>query len=217
MATTERRVEAADRYLARLLPAIGGELREGRIAAGHSLERISSLVGFSRGRLARIERGQAPAVAVRDLARVAAVVGFDLSVRFYPAGPPIRDAAHVQLLEQLHSALSPTLGWRVEVPLPVQGDRRAFDAVITGAGEPIVVEAETRLRDLQALHRRISVKCRDGGMSRVILLVKRSATNQEVLRAADVSLWSAYPVPATRALRALREGRDPRGSSIVVR
>lgn len=210
-------MDAADRYLARQLAATGGELRDARVSAGHSLERIAGLVGRSRAYVARVERGEARAVPVRDLARFAAVVGLDLSVRFYPAGPPLRDAAHLELLDRLRSTLSPTLGWRLEVPLPGAGDRRAFDAVIAGAGEPIVVEAETRIRDLQALHRRIGLKCRDGGMTRVILLVRRSATNREILSTADASFWAAYPIPAARALRALREGRDPRGSAVIVR
>jgi transcriptional regulator with XRE-family HTH domain len=217
MATTERRIETADRIVARLLPILGGELRDGRLSAGHSLDRIARLVGGSRSRLARIERGEARNLSVRDLTRVAAVIGLDVSVRLYPSGPPLRDVAHVELLERLRSTLSPTLGWRLEVPLPGAGDRRAFDAMITGAGDPIVVEAETRIRDLQALHRRIGLKCRDGGVTRVILLVRRSATNREVLGAADASFWAAYPIPAARALHALREGRDPRGSTVIVR
>ncbi len=217
MATTERRIETADRLIARMLPALGSELRDGRVSGGHSLQRMAGLVGRSRAYLARIERGESRGVTVRDLARIASVVGLDLSIRLYPAGPPLRDVAHTALLEALRSTLSPTLGWRLEVPLPNSGDRRAFDAVITGVGDPIVVEAETRIRDLQALHRRIGLKCRDGGMNRVILLVKRSATNREILGAADASFWSAYPIPAVRALRALREGRDPRGSAVIVR
>jgi len=217
MATTDRRVDAADRFLARQLPALGGELRDGRVAAGHSLKRMAALIGRSRAHLARMERGESRTVTVRDLARVGAVVGLDVSIRFYPAGPPLRDVAHAELLERLRETLSPTLGLRLEVPLPGAGDRRAFDAVITGIGDPIVVEAETRIRDLQALHRRIGLKCRDGGMTRVILLVKRSATNREILGTADASFWSAYPIPAVRALRALREGRDPRGSAVIVR
>lgn len=217
MATAERRIEAADRLLMRMLPALGSELRDGRVSAGHSLERLGGVVGRSRAHLARIERGESRGVTVRDLARIAAVVGLDMSVRFYPSGPPLRDAGHTTLLEALRSTLSPTLRSRLEVPLPGAGDRRAFDAGIAGAGDPIVVEAETRIRDLQALHRRIGLKCRDGGMTRVILLVKRSATNREILGTADASFWSAYPIPAVRALRALREGRDPRGSAVIVR
>jgi hypothetical protein len=72
----------------------------------------------------------------------------------------------------------------VEVPLPTPGDRRAFDAVIGGAGETIAVEAETRFRDLQAVRRRIAAKCRDANVSRVILLVLDSRTNRAVLDAA---------------------------------
>ena len=98
MATTDRRVDAADRFLARQLPALGGELRDGRVAAGHSLKRMAALIGRSRAHLARMERGESRTVTVRDLARVGAVVGLDVSIRFYPAGPPLRDVAHADCL-----------------------------------------------------------------------------------------------------------------------
>ena len=64
-----------------------------------------------------------------------------------------------------------TLRWRTEVPLLIPGDLRAWDATIVGPGFGVGVEAETRLRDLQAAARRTNLKQRDGELDHVILLV----------------------------------------------
>ena len=217
MATRERRIDHADRYLRRVLPALGGELRENRMQAGLSLARVAELAGCSRSHLARVENGLDAAVRVRDLARAAAIVGLDLSVKLYPSGPPLRDQAHLVLLDLLRREIASTLVWRTEVPLPLAGDRRAFDAMILGAGDPIAVEAETRLRDLQAFERQLTLKLRDGQVHRAILLVKRSQGNREVLASAPAAFWQMFPIPSARALNALRVGRDPRGSAVIVR
>ena len=99
------------------------------------------------------------------------MVGLDLSVRTFPNGSPLRDKAHLALLERFRGRLSPKLSVRAEVPLPISGDLRAWDLVILRAGEPIGVEAETRLLDLQAIERKIALKMRDGRIDRVVLLV----------------------------------------------
>jgi hypothetical protein len=153
---------------------------------------------------------------VAQLARIASVVGLDLSVRFYPGPTRLRDAAHLALIARFRARLSPDLTVRTEVPLPLAGDQRAWDAVIEGAGEPIAVEAETRLSDVQALERRIALKLRDSGLSRVIVVVAATRSNSRIVREAAASLELAFPVPGRLTLRALAAGRDPGGSSVIL-
>jgi hypothetical protein len=101
------------------------------------------------------------------------------------------------------------------VPLPVRGDRRAWDAVIAGVGWQIVVEAETVLDDLQALERRIALKARDGGAERVILLVADTRRNRRVLAGAPHAM-PGFSRDARATLRSLGAGREPASAAIVV-
>jgi hypothetical protein len=145
-----------------------------------------------------------------------AVRGHDLVVRPYPIGDPIRDATHAALLDRLHAQCHPSLIWRTEVPLPLPGDLRAWDATTTGEAFRAAVEAETRVRDLQALERRLSLKERDGGLDRLILLVLDTPTNRSVLRAHAESLAARFPVPGGRALELLGAAVDPGGNALIL-
>lgn len=157
-----------------------------------------------------------PSVTLLQLARIAGIVGLDLSLRTYSNGSPLRDAAHLRLLERFRARLSPGLRVRNEVPLPIPGDQRAWDLVILGAGDPIGVEAETRLVDLQALERRIRLKARDGTMDRVLLVVSASRGNRHVVRENLESLSSSFPIPGRVAIAALAHAHDPGGSSLIL-
>ena len=152
---------------------------------------------------------------MRELAEVGGAVGLDVRLRSFPAGDPIRDAGQLQLLERLRQRLDPALSWQTEVPLPIPGNLRAWDALITGRGWRVAVEAETVLDDLQAVERRISLKRRDGRMEHVILIVADTRRNRGVLAGAPQAMPS-FSRRARRVLGALRRGHDPRCSAIVV-
>jgi hypothetical protein len=166
--------------------------------------------------VSRIERGASPEISLLVIARVGAVVGLKPTLRLYPDGDPIRDVAHIKLLERLHMRIHTQLRWRTEVPLPIPGDLRAWDATIAGLGFVIGVEAETRIRDVQAVARWTNLKQRDGQLDHVILLVAGTRANRRALAAAPGELAAAYPLSQRDCLRALRDGRDPGGSSIIV-
>jgi hypothetical protein len=87
--------------------------------------------------------------------------------------------------------------------------------VIDGAGFRAMVEAETRLNDLQATERRARGKQRDLGLDRLILLVADTRHNRAVLEA-HPELFERYPISTRACLLALRDGRDPGGDAIVV-
>ena len=195
---------------------IGRGLRQARLDRDLSLAEIGRSVGISAPQASRIERGLARTVSVEQLARMAAVVGLDLAVRLYPGGAPIRDAAHAALLDRLRQRLHPALRFATEVPLPVRGDPRAWDAAIRGNGWMRPVEAETRPRDLQALERRVSLKLRDAGLEDVLLLLLDSEHNRRFVRLNRDSLAARFSVPGSRALELLAAGVEPPGSAVVL-
>jgi hypothetical protein len=152
------------------------------------------------------------------LARLLAVVGLDLSARAFPVGTPIVDAAQRKLLEMLRRRTSPNLTGRFEVPLPIHGDLRAWDAVVSAekAGR-VAIEAETKLRNLQALQRRVPLKKRDDpSIGAVVLLIAGTRANRAVLRVEEDSLTSDYPTPRRELLDSLSAGNLPSGNGIVV-
>ena len=199
-----------------MLGRTGSEFRETRIGLGLSQAHVGAAVGISPAQVSRIERGVLRHVAVEDLVSIATVLGLDLSVRTFPAGPPIRDVAHLTLLERLRERCGATLRWRVEVPLAIPADQRAWDATLSVDGETVAIEAETRLRDIQALVRRIALKQADDHVVRVILLVAESRGNRDALRVGRIEIDAAFPLRSRDVLAALASGRLPARSGIVI-
>ncbi len=105
---------------------------------------------------------------------------------------------------------------RTEVPLPSPGDRRAWDAVVAGPGWLLPIEAETRPGDLQALERRLTLKLRDSGFDRVLLVLGQSRHNGDFVRAHAGALHERFPVSGERAIELLRAGVDPGASAVVL-
>ncbi len=157
-----------------------------------------------------------PGVTLEQLALLLAAVGLDLSARAYPGGSPIRDAAHAALLRRFREQLHRELSWRVEVPLPIPGDPRAWDAMIIGKGWRYGVEAETAPRDAQALARRLELKVRDGHVNGVLLVLPATRRTSGFLREAGDMLGANFRIDGRRALELLGAGVDPGGNAIIV-
>ncbi len=209
-------VERARDRSGSLLHAVGRDLREARVQHGLSLADVGLPADLSPAQLSRIERGLVRSLNVETVAILCATVGLDLAVRTYPAGEPLRDVAHLALLERLRGRLHPRVRWRPEVPLPLAGDMRAWDAVATIEGRAIGVEAETRPRDLQALLRRLALKRRDGRIDTLILLLSDTRANRRLLRANGPALTADFPLPGRRALELLVAGVHPDASAVVL-
>lgn len=216
MPPRERLVDRGTRRARLIRQEIGRELREARVAAGLTQRQLAQAVGISRSEVGRIEAALRVSVSVDRLSQLFAIVGMELSVRAYPAGPPLRDAGHVALLGRFRARVSSGWRWISEVPVDLPGDPRAWDGNLVGADTRIGVEAQTRLRDVQALQRRIEGKRRDSRVDRVLLVVADSRTNRAVLRAAADLLATNYRIPAANALAALASGRDPGGDAIIM-
>jgi transcriptional regulator with XRE-family HTH domain len=217
MATKERPADAGSRRARAILAELGRELHDARVEHGLSQRAVGIAAKISRSQMGRIERAEVPAVPLTELARLLAVVGLELSARAYPAGPPIRDAAHRVLLDRLKERVAPAVTWRFEVPLALPGDQRAWDAVMSIGVARVAVEAETRPRDVQALQRRLAAKRRDDpSISAVVLLLADTRHNRGLMREHGEALRADLPEPGTELLRALVDGREPGGSGIVL-
>jgi transcriptional regulator with XRE-family HTH domain len=216
MATRQRLFDRGTEHGRALRIRAGHELREARIGLGLSLAEVGRATRLSEGQVSRIERGLVVRVSLEDLARLHVVVGLELSMRSFPSGQPIRDAAHVQLLSEFRSRLHRSLAWAVEVPLPTRGDPRAWDGLIRGPDFRYGVEAETAPRDAQALVRRILAKERDGEVDGAILLVRATLQTRRFLGEAGDWLASSFPVEGSRALELLAAGVAPGGNAVVV-
>jgi transcriptional regulator with XRE-family HTH domain len=216
MGSRERPVDVGSSRAREIVARLTGEFRNARLIAGLSQDDVAAALGISRSQYSRIERGRSVDLSIPMGCRVSAVLGLDLSVRTFPAGDPIRDTAHVALLERLRVLCHRSLVWRTEVPFPIPGDLRAWDATIRGPSFRAAVEAETRFRDQQALDRRLSLKERDGDMDRLILLMLDSRSNREALRFHPEWIARRFPVPGTRALELLGAGVDPGGNALIL-
>ena len=214
MPAVERAIDRAGQRSRRALLDLGREIHTARMAHGLSQAAIARSVGIAQSQVSEIERGRHRAVPHDVLARVAASVGLELSLRVFPGGQPLRDRAHIRLFERFRGVVGRSWDWSAEVPLPIPGDKRAWDRVLRGDRVVIGVEGETRPTDLQELHRRLALKKRDGGVDRLILVLADSEWCRRLMRLNDLD--SAFPVPGKAAMKALAEGRDPGGDSIVL-
>jgi transcriptional regulator with XRE-family HTH domain len=183
---------------------------------GLSLAEVARAVALSVSEVSKIERGLVARVSVYDPSRLHAVVGLELSLKSYPSGQPIRDAAHIVLLTDFRRSLHRSLRWTVEVPLPISGDRRSWDAVIWGDGWRFGVEAETAPRDFQSVTRRTQLKARDARVDGVLLVLRRTVQTRRFIAEAGSLLPEAFPVNGARAQELLRAGVSPGGNAVIV-
>lgn len=168
---------------------------------------------MSRSMVARIERGQRPATVV-ELSAIGAAVGQDVRMHAYIAGDPIRDAGQQRLLGRLRAHLHPSILMSTEVPLPIEGDRRAWDAMLRTPAWRRPLEAETVIEDVQAVERKLQLKIRDGGIDGVILVISNTRRNRRAIAGAP-GAFQGFDRDARRVLAALRAGRDPGGSALL--
>jgi transcriptional regulator with XRE-family HTH domain len=189
------------------------------VGAGISLRDVAAASSSSHSQIWRFEHGHLGRVLLEDLGAWCAVVGLDLALRAYPAGDPIRDRAQLALLERLRARIHAELRWRTEVPLPGDGDLRAWDAEIRGRDPRpwrARVEAETNVTDGQALERRLTLKDRDDPDGHLILLLSDTRANRAAIRVLRDGLRELLPLGTREIMTALGAGRDPEGSGVVI-
>ena len=216
MATNERPRDRGRRRGEQLLDELLRELRDARIGEDLSQAVVGAAVGLSDSQYSLIERGRHRKVSLVTMAELLSIVGLELTARAYPVGGGLRDAGQLALLARFRERCSRTFVWRTEVPIPIDRDLRAWDAALVAPRLRIGVDAETRLRDVQAVDRRVMLKLRDSGFERAVLLVAATRSNRRALREAGSGLEANYPVPTRPALGALAEGSDPGGNCLIL-
>jgi transcriptional regulator with XRE-family HTH domain len=197
------------------------EAEVARIEHGTSFADLGRALGLGGGQVARICRGRSPRVSLMRLSQLFAVLGLELSARAFPSGPRVRDTPQLRLLGRLRAQLGPGVTMRFEVPvaeIATAGsiDHRAWDAAIDGSGWTARVDAETHVGDLQAVLRRVNLKARDSTADCVVLLLAETRHHRGLLRLIDREVGAQFPVPARRALAALRAGRSPGGNALLL-
>jgi transcriptional regulator with XRE-family HTH domain len=212
MATVERVAARGDRRGRRILAAFAEEFRDARVELGLSQADVAAAARLSRSRYNRVESAGIATFSILEAARVAAVLGLDLAARLYPGGQPLRDEASARRLGAIAEHVAAPLRMRLEVPLPDQPDRtelRAWDAEISGVGERTTLELEMRLRDAQAVERRIALKRRDDPPDHFVLVVAATDHNRAVLRDHPALFPNLPRLRPSELLRPIEAGRHP--------
>jgi transcriptional regulator with XRE-family HTH domain len=219
VSTVQRALDRGSRRGERILQSLADGFLEKRIAVGLSQQTVADACNVSRPTYSRSETARRRDLSIVEASQIATVPGLDLVVRLYPGGEPLRDAAQQERLRRLLGQVQPPLGFRTEVPLPPWPERmeqRAWDAVLTDGRERTAVEVEMRIRDGQALERRLALKRRDDKVENFVLVVADTRTNRQLLRE-HPDLFSDLPRLTRRAvLVAVRAGRHPPSGVVLL-
>jgi hypothetical protein len=123
----------------------------------------------------------------------------------------------LRLVDAFRRRLHPSIGWRTEVPLPIVGDRRAWDAVAIADDGWTAIEAISRLGAVDATLRSANQKQRDDPrVSRVVLLVADTPRNRSALRLAQATVRADFPLDTRAVIGALAMGRCPPMSGVAL-
>ncbi len=217
MGTSQKPVDRGSRRGREACAALGRQLRDARRANGLSQESVGRAVGLSPMHVSRIERGMVQTLSLVQASRLAAVLGLDLSIKAYPIGDAIRDEAHRALLDRTIATIGPSLRWRHEVPLPLTGDLRAWDLGLELGNELVAFEGETHVSDLQALQRKIRLRCRDDPrVKAVVLVLGDTRHHRRLIRDHRDALALDFPLTADSLMPLLRAGGLPRSNGWLI-
>jgi transcriptional regulator with XRE-family HTH domain len=217
MSTRESRAQRGHRRGRELSGTVLRQLRESRLSVGVSQAAMGAGMGWSQQRYSRFESGRIMDVSLSAISLAAALLGIEASVTLHPIGPAIRDAGHEALIRRLVQLLSPAWHMVREAPFPNPGDPRWWDLLLrSSAGFLVGIEAETRIRDLQALVRRMRERGRDGGVDQMVIILSDSAHNRQLVDGLRTALGEGFDSPPRELLRALRRGDPLPGSGVIL-
>lgn len=216
MGTKETRRQRGERRGGEIVSGAVRTLRDERVTAGVSQAELGREAGWSQSFTSLVERHRIPNVSLVDLCVAASVLGLEPSLSFHPIGPAIRDKGHEALIGRLLRMISPA--WHVarEVPFPNPGDPRWWDVLLRLPDYRLGVEAETRIRDMQALVRRMRERAREGGTDALLLVLSDSAHNRVLVDDLRDALGGEFRAHPRDLLGALRSGAPLPGSGVVL-
>lgn len=191
---TDLLLRADETYL-RLLVLTGGEIRDARKRRGMTQTRLGERAGMSRSGVSRVERGDAAAVPLRDVVRLAVALDLvpRLSVGRDPIGRP-SDAGHLAIQELLlRLGRSNGYGSRVELPVGRGDLRHSIDVCLVdrSARRLLIQEAWNTFGDLGAAAR---------SFDRKLAAAEEIATGMGLEGATIHGVWVVRSTRANRAL-----------------
>lgn len=195
---------------------LGQELRVARTNAGLGQRVVAVQAGMSHHQLGRIERGGLRSVSLDQLCRAGLAVGVRFSGKFYPAGDPFRDSPQLRTLERFVALLPALALVDREAVMPITGDLRAWDALVRLGGRRAGCEVETRVKDIQALERKLGAKLRDGGVDVLLLVLSDTLHHRSLVAEQGHVLRPLLPLDNAQVRRALRLGSLPAASGVVL-
>jgi transcriptional regulator with XRE-family HTH domain len=216
MATRTRALDEARRVWHRSALEIGDQLRAGRHQLGVTQTQIGAAIGVSPSEISRRELGRSRRLTGQKLALHAAAVGLKLSIKLYPVGGGIRDAGQARYISEFVARVGRLWKVRLEAPIPLAGDLRAVDVLLSSDRARIAVEVITRLADLQAQVRAAQLKARDIGATRLILVIAGTHANRRALGSARPTLIDSFDLDTRRLILELAAGRDPGRDGVVI-
>jgi transcriptional regulator with XRE-family HTH domain len=216
MANRQSIQREANRFADWLLGEIGRELRVARIGAGKRLADVAEILGTSISHVSRVEHGLIKGIGIPALTRHAAAVGLKPYVKLFPAIARPLDHAQLALLARFRERISTIWQVSLEVPMPIAGDLRAADALISIPGCRCMVEVITRLADFQAQYRAAQAKQRDLSADQIIFVVGGTTTNRRAIRDMGVAVTDAFPLGTKDALLKLGAGVDPGANALIL-
>jgi transcriptional regulator with XRE-family HTH domain len=198
--------------LSRELSRIG---LDGRLNLGLTQRSVAAALGISPSKLARWEHDRPPHPTILDAAAWLNVLSLDLVLKTYPGSARLRDTAHVRLVSRFLAVVPASVPRRLEAPIPIARDLRAWDVLLTLGQSRVGVAVETRLRDWQELLRREQHKARDSGVHHLILVLANTHWNRRAVEEAGVALRTELPLDGRAIRSALRLRRDPGAGGLL--
>lgn len=216
MATRTRLMDEARRRSIRLAHQLGDELRAARHVAGLTQRHVASAIHSSQAEVSRRERGRVPGVGLDRLVSHGAALGMRVSVKLFPVGGAVRDAAQARYIAAFVARIGRPWAVRLEAPVPIAGDLRAIDVELRSAGGTVAVEVITRLADLQAQLRAAQLKARDARASRLVIVVAGTHANRRALGGARATVLLSYDLDARKVINDLAAGRIPPRDALIL-
>lgn len=211
-----RALDDAIRRSRRDTAELARELTNARKTCGASQAEVARARAWSASKVRRIERGQRTSVTHLELASFASVVGLTYSGRFFVGTTRLRDATQLAVIRS-YREFAVRHGWdcRVEDPLPVTGDLRAFDLMLRRDRTRVAHEFISRLHDMQAQLRPLLQKQRDALVGSLVVVLRDTTENRRAAHLADAVLRDQFPLGTRAVMAAIRGGRDPGANGII--
>jgi len=200
----------------RLAYDLGDELRAARHVAGLTQRHVAIAIHSSQAEISRRERGRTPGIGVDRLALHAAALGMRLSIKLWPIGGAIRDAAQARYIAAFVARIGRAWTVTLEAPMPIAGDMRAIDVLLRSGAGTVAVEIITRLADLQAQLRAAELKARDAHVTRSVIVVAGTHANRRAMANARAAIVQAYDLDARHVLLDLAAGRIPPRDALIL-